>query len=173
MKRIIVFFLVVCMIVVITGCGDTPNNNAETAPAAPSEATASGSSVTGSTPQSNTVSGPERPALLISDGKIIEEKSDGNFYYYSFKVKITTDQTITWIYLAVTYLDKDGTIVDTSNCSESTRIAPNQSIVLEGLGKKAEISGLSAIVDHYEYRYGKDDTYVQEYVDDSPIIVFP
>ena len=94
MKRIIVFFLVVCMIVVITGCGDTPNNNAETAPAAPSEATASGSSVTGSTPQSNTVSGPERPALLISDGKIIEEKSDGNFYYYSFKVKNTTDQTL-------------------------------------------------------------------------------
>ena len=179
MKYINQILIITFAITLLSGCDNNTGNSM------PSENTAAVDSVTTETPanpiasnptdsasgpQNNTTTGPEEPSLLLIEGNITKEQS--GCYYYAYKVKNNTNQTITYIALYIVFLDEEGTIVYDTSMHSNVRVAPNQSIIIDSFDEMEDISGLTVVVDHYRCMFG-DDNDIEEYVDDSPEIVFP
>lgn len=179
MKKIISLLIFIATIVLLSGCGnntETSTLSANTASVdpviteSPTDPFANNPTDSASDSQSNTITGPKEPILLLVEGNITKEQS--RYYYYAYKVKNNSNQTITSITLYSVFFDEEGTIMYDSQLNSNVRVAPNQNIIIETLDKIEDISGLTAVIDKYSCKFG-DNNRIEEYVDDSPEIVFP
>lgn len=114
---------------------------------------------------------------LIQEVAVALEITDAHYdgldeYYYhcfSFTVKNCTDEVINTVSIDINFLDENGNIVGTSYPQESSRLQPEQTMVMDCLCEEA-LGAYSAVVDGYSYYCGDD--FFTGYIDDSPVINF-
>ena len=102
--------------------------------------------------------------ILVTDLTVGE--TDEQYTYLNVKLVNNTQDQLTEIGANIDVLDEYGNIIDVAYAMESTRVSPNQSIVVEGICDNSISEKEYFTVD--SYRYSVAEEYIEKYVKEIP-----
>lgn len=160
MKRLLAFIFVLSMVVALCACGHQSTSNQGVVSSDSQTSSNQSSSVPDYASLAEPKNGKEALSVLSCS---VSYNSSGTYYYLDFTVRNDVDVTIKIVTINVTFLDKDGNIINTTHPQESARLRPGQSEVIEALCD-VTLNPVECYVDSISY-YDGEDNYHSFYLD--------